>query len=322
MRSAGPDGTLEVWAVTDHPAAGGVPGLRDGLGPPAMTRCWPGRGMWRRGGDAVAVWWVKRRWKCEDERLRAQDVHRVGAAGAAAVPADGTAAGAGRGRRGRASGGSPRRRRPGVPGCHGRSRTRRSPPPRTRCWGRRPRRWRTWASTSTAGAGPGGSGTTDTGEYSLLADRWHTCFFDLSGQQGLLGQVEGRTADDAAYWLAAGHPRLAGRGPGRRDRHVHHLRLRGAPDAARRAARGGLVPRRAPGGQDDRGRAPPGGARQVRAPRPVRRPRVRHQGPAGAQPGAPVTATSSPRSPASWAAIRAGRRSPRPGSGRRNSATP
>jgi transposase len=40
------------------------------------------------------------------------------------------------------------------------------------------------------------------GEYVLLADRWHTCFFDLSGDQGLLGQVEGRTADDAAYWLA------------------------------------------------------------------------------------------------------------------------
>jgi transposase len=40
------------------------------------------------------------------------------------------------------------------------------------------------------------------GEYALLADRWHTCFFDLSGDQRLLGQVEGRTADDAAYWLA------------------------------------------------------------------------------------------------------------------------
>jgi len=41
-----------------------------------------------------------------------------------------------------------------------------------------------------------------TGEYILLADRWHTCFFDLDGRQGLLGQVQGRTADDAAYWLA------------------------------------------------------------------------------------------------------------------------
>src|SRR5215469_786435 len=40
-----------------------------------------------------------------------------------------------------------------------------------------------------------------TGEYVLLADRWHTCFYDLSGGQGLLGQVEGRTSDDAAYWL-------------------------------------------------------------------------------------------------------------------------
>ena len=46
----------------------------------------------------------------------------------------------------------------------------------------------------------------ETGEYVLLADRWHTCFFDLSGDQGLLGQVEGRTADDAAYWLAGAPP--------------------------------------------------------------------------------------------------------------------
>jgi transposase len=45
-----------------------------------------------------------------------------------------------------------------------------------------------------------------TGEYVLLADRWHTCFFDLGGQQGLLGQVQGRTADDAAYWLAQASP--------------------------------------------------------------------------------------------------------------------
>ena len=30
-----------------------------------------------------------------------------------------------------------------------------------------------------------------TGEYTVLADRWHTCFFDLSGQQGLLGPGAG-----------------------------------------------------------------------------------------------------------------------------------
>ena len=46
----------------------------------------------------------------------------------------------------------------------------------------------------------------DSGEYVLLADRWHTCFFDLSGDQRLLGQVEGRSADDAAYWLAQASP--------------------------------------------------------------------------------------------------------------------
>ena len=46
----------------------------------------------------------------------------------------------------------------------------------------------------------------ETGEYTLLADRWHTCFYDLSGIQGMLGQVEGRTADDAAYWLAGATP--------------------------------------------------------------------------------------------------------------------
>jgi transposase len=46
----------------------------------------------------------------------------------------------------------------------------------------------------------------ETGEYVLVADRWHTCFYDLSGTQGLLGQVEGRTADDASYWLHGARP--------------------------------------------------------------------------------------------------------------------
>jgi len=41
-----------------------------------------------------------------------------------------------------------------------------------------------------------------TGEYDLLADRWHTCFTGLPGGHQPLGQVEGRTADDAAYWLS------------------------------------------------------------------------------------------------------------------------
>jgi transposase len=36
----------------------------------------------------------------------------------------------------------------------------------------------------------------------VLADRWHVGFTDIGGTQGMLGQVEGRTADDVAYWLA------------------------------------------------------------------------------------------------------------------------
>ena len=47
---------------------------------------------------------------------------------------------------------------------------------------------------------------TDTGETVQLADRWHTCFYDLSGNQGMLGQAEGRTSDDASYWLAGATP--------------------------------------------------------------------------------------------------------------------
>ena len=41
----------------------------------------------------------------------------------------------------------------------------------------------------------------DTGKLEQLADRWHTGFIDLTGGQGLLGQVEGRAATDTgAGW--------------------------------------------------------------------------------------------------------------------------
>jgi transposase len=40
----------------------------------------------------------------------------------------------------------------------------------------------------------------------VLADRWHVGFTDISGGQGMLGQVEGRTSDDVAYWLAMQNP--------------------------------------------------------------------------------------------------------------------
>ncbi len=40
----------------------------------------------------------------------------------------------------------------------------------------------------------------------VLADRWHVGFTDVGGGQGMLGQVEGRTGDDVAYWLASQPP--------------------------------------------------------------------------------------------------------------------
>ncbi len=40
-----------------------------------------------------------------------------------------------------------------------------------------------------------------TGEQTQVADRWHVGFTDLSGTQGLLGQVEGRRARSAREWL-------------------------------------------------------------------------------------------------------------------------
>jgi transposase len=40
-----------------------------------------------------------------------------------------------------------------------------------------------------------------TGKSEETVGRWHTGFVDLTGTQGLLGQVEGRTSEDAVAWL-------------------------------------------------------------------------------------------------------------------------
>ena len=160
-----------------------------------------------------------------------------------------------------------------------------------------------------------------TGEYLLLADRWHTCFFDLSGDQGLLGQVEGRTADDAAYWLAQAAPawRDAVRVvaidmctiyasavrrmlPGAQIAvdlfHVVHLAVKMTGDVRRRVVRGKY-------GRRGRSGDPEYGIKNLLvrnlehlSPGPVRQ---GHRRPAGGS--------------------RPGRRSPPPGSARRNSAT-
>jgi transposase len=199
----GAGGTLEVWAVTDYPAAGACPdcGVRASrvheyvLGRPRDVA---------RGLDAVEVRWVKRRWKCSNgacERKtftewvpqvpprcrltgRLRDKAAAEIAGRGITPAE---AARGNGMSwpsahdAFAAAADPLLGQPPAPVAHlGIDEHRRGRP-----------RWRTDA---------------ETGEYVLLADRWHTCFFDLSGDQGLLGQVEGRTADDAAYWLAQAAP--------------------------------------------------------------------------------------------------------------------
>jgi transposase len=46
----------------------------------------------------------------------------------------------------------------------------------------------------------------DTGQIRQSVDRWHTGFTDLSGGQGLLGQVEGRQAADVIGWLEQRSP--------------------------------------------------------------------------------------------------------------------
>ncbi|MFI6732485.1 ISL3 family transposase [Nonomuraea sp. NPDC050451] len=41
-----------------------------------------------------------------------------------------------------------------------------------------------------------------TGTWATAVDRWHSGFVDLSGEQGLLGQVEGRTIAAVTSWLS------------------------------------------------------------------------------------------------------------------------
>jgi len=200
---AGPDGTLEVWAVTSHPAAAACPDCGTVSARRHDTVLARPRDV-RRGGDPVAVWWVKCRWKCEapgcarktftervpqlpprcrlTTRLREQAGTEV--TGRGITPAE-AARHAGISwpvaHEAFAAAADPVLDQAPAPLAHlGIDEHRRGRP-----------RWRI---------------DQDTGEYLLLADRWHTCFFDLSGDQGLLGQVEGRTADDAAYWLAQATP--------------------------------------------------------------------------------------------------------------------
>lgn len=197
------DGSLTVWVVTDHPGAAACPDcgtVSDRVHEHVLT--WP-RDL-RRGLDEVTVAWCKRRWKCASQECsrvtfteslpaippRCRLTSRLrGLLGAEVAGRGCTVTEAGRWQH------------VSWPVTHAAFAERTDPvlaqaPALVAHLGidehRRGRpRWRA---------------DEETGEYLLLADRWHTCFFDLSGDQGLLGQVEGRTADDAAYWLAQASP--------------------------------------------------------------------------------------------------------------------
>ena len=200
---AGPDGTVTVWVVTDHPDAAACPDCGTVSCRPHDRVVTRPRDV-RRGLDHLGVCWLKWRWKCTGEqcerktfteslpqvRLRCRLTERLRELAAHEVAERGiTPAEAARGcgvswpvtHGAFATAADPVLEQPPAPVAHlGIDEHRRG----------RPR----WLLDE------------ETGEYTLLADRWHTCFFDLSGRQGLLGQVEGRTADDAAYWLAQAAP--------------------------------------------------------------------------------------------------------------------
>jgi transposase len=194
-----PDGGIEVWAVTDYPAAAACPDcgtVSDQVHETVVTRP---RDV-RRAGDRVDLRWVKVRRKCGNQqclrktftewvpsvpprcritaRLREQAGHEV--AGRGITPAEAA-------------------RHAGIswPAAHDAFTARagallaEDPAPVAHLGIDEHRRGRARFAVDE-----------QTGEYVMLADRWHTCFFDLDGQQGLLGQVQGRTADDTAYWLA------------------------------------------------------------------------------------------------------------------------
>ena len=95
---------------------------------------------------------------------------------------------------------------------------------------------------------PVGATTRTTGRW-VRVDRWDTGFVDLDGDQGLLGQHEGRTGADRGRLADRAHAAVPRRDRVRGDRPGRGLRL-GDPHAGSAAER------------DDRGRSlPPGQAR-------------------------------------------------------------
>jgi transposase len=200
---AGPDGVVTVWVVTDCPGAAACPDCGTASARPHELAVTRPRDV-ARGLDRLEVRWLKRRWKCPDEGCE----RKTFTESLPAVPPRCRITGRLRelaGREVAERGITPAEAARGCgiswPAAHdafaaAADRVLAAPCAPVAQLGidehRRGRpRWRIDEGT---------------GEYVQLADRWHTCFYDLSGRQGMLGQVEGRTADDAAYWLAGATP--------------------------------------------------------------------------------------------------------------------
>ena len=69
----------------------------------------------------------------------------------------------------------------------------------------------------------------------VRTDPWETGFVDITGEQALLGQVDGRTSAAVQAWLAARTRSVPGRDRGGGDRPARRLRRRGPRGPARRA---------------------------------------------------------------------------------------
>ncbi len=196
------DGSVTVWVVTDHPGAACCPACGTVSGRVHEYVLTRPRDL-RRGLDEVSVAWCKRRWKCAGQGC----ARKTFTESLPAVPPRCRLTSRLRGllgaevaERGCAVAEAGRWQHVSWPVAHAAFAERADPvlaraPALVAHLGidehRRGRpRWRI---------------DEETGEYVLLADRWHTCFFDLSGDQGLLGQAAGRDGD-AAYWLAQAAP--------------------------------------------------------------------------------------------------------------------
>ena len=198
-----PDGVVEVWAVTDCEGSGTCPDC--GMASSRVhERVVAHPADVRRAGDLVDLNWVKCRLKCENEPCgRKTFTERIPVIppGARVLPRLKDQCAGEVADRGIPPAEAARHAGVSWPVAHGAFAAKADavldvpPAPVARLGIDEHRRGRPrWKSDP------------ETGEYRLLADRWHVNFCDLSGNQGMIGQVEGRTADDTAYWLALAPP--------------------------------------------------------------------------------------------------------------------